>query len=265
MHKIKLWELLTVVGIVVVLAILILPALAQSRGPHRCISCQNNLKQMGLVFMMYANESQGFYPPVSEATGNWIPNMAAIYPEYLTAPAILSCPDSPLNHQGTFTLKENREHPGAKIGVFHPDCAVSLFYVYTGYKLLRDEDAWALGYARSAMPKERLGRADISVTARQGDSAAPPLSLPRLRDPDRGVSLLSRAPVAHVPVMWDRIGTAKADSNHTPAGSNVLYADGHVEFKKYDDHNKPDDFPVTHAAAEVFGDNVPKYSDDCRE
>ena len=255
-----LCELLIVTGVLVVLAVLLLPALATPPGPRRRSSCQNNLKQMGLIFKMYSNESKGQYPPVSSVPGNWVPSMAAIYPEYLTDPTIVVCPNSPLSHKGVFTLKDNREHPRAKVGSFHPDCAAPLFYVYTGYELLCDEDAWALGYARAAMPEGWLGRADIDVTARQGENAAPFLPVPKLKDTDGDASRISG-----VPVMWDRIGTAKDDSNHTPAGSNVLYADGHVEFKKYGNSNKTDSFPVTHAAAQVFGDGAPHRSRDCAE
>jgi prepilin-type processing-associated H-X9-DG protein len=265
MRKICLSELLVLVGVVVVLAILILSALARPVGPRRCHSCQNNLKQMGLVFKMYANESKGQFPPVSPVSGNWMVSMAAVYPEYLTDLTVLICPNSPNNHPGVFTLKDNREHSGAKIGAFHPDCATSLFYVYTGYELLRDEEAWALSYARATMPEGWLGRVDINVTARQGESVAPPISVPKLQDTDVNGSPRPSVPVSRVSVMWDRIGTAKGDNNHPPAGSNVLYFDGHVEFKQFTDHNKSDEFPVTRVAAELFGPIAPQPSRDCRE
>jgi prepilin-type N-terminal cleavage/methylation domain-containing protein/prepilin-type processing-associated H-X9-DG protein len=41
-------------------------------------------------------------------------------------------------------------------------------------------------------------------------------------------------------IMFDRISLSIANFNHVPAGSNVLYMDGHVEFEKY-----PGDFPLT--------------------
>ena len=42
-----------------ILAAILLPALARAREAARRASCQNNLKQFGLVFKMYANESGG--------------------------------------------------------------------------------------------------------------------------------------------------------------------------------------------------------------
>jgi prepilin-type N-terminal cleavage/methylation domain-containing protein/prepilin-type processing-associated H-X9-DG protein len=57
-------ELLVVIAIIGILAAILLPALARARESARRSSCANNLKQFGVVYKMYSNESKGgMWPP----------------------------------------------------------------------------------------------------------------------------------------------------------------------------------------------------------
>lgn len=63
-HGFTLVELLVVIGIVVLLISLLLPALAKAREFSQMTACASNLHQIGLSVNMYANEQKGSFPPL---------------------------------------------------------------------------------------------------------------------------------------------------------------------------------------------------------
>lgn len=74
MRAFTLVEILIVLTVIALLAGILLPVFSKARERARSVSCQNNLRQIGLGLSMYVQDNNRFYPQVGDLVTNcsWV-------------------------------------------------------------------------------------------------------------------------------------------------------------------------------------------------
>ncbi len=170
-------ELMVVISILSILAALLLPALARAREMARRTFCNNNMKQIGLVLRMYADEAGGRFPAGSRnaeygeirqlawlgrqlTRNNFGVDGNVLYPDYLEDFDIFVCPSSSYELDDELadwytdlTLVESYIDPVLKADPRNldvlpsmmgerpdPDCLTSQHYIYLPHTVATEEN-----------------------------------------------------------------------------------------------------------------------------
>ena len=176
---------------------IMLPALSRSREAARRATCQNSLKQISISLQSYADAHDEAYPPLANEPGRLMFPAEAVYPDYIADPQVFLCPSSSYHEEGPAAIDDAN-------------------FFYLGHVVTDEEGGMAFVEAyRSAV---RSGT-DVSGELRAPDG--------RVFSP-LNAEVLDEVALSGIPVLIER------SKNHVPAGGNVVYLDGHVEFIRLD-------------------------------
>ncbi len=242
-------ELLIIIAILFVIVIMILPATPWKDVRDRA-GCQRNLKEMGVVFQMYSDEAPGNRYP-TRALFSLSPDGPLLYPDYMENFDIWACPAS---REAQALLWPYSAHPWYNDEGEVRMAAVQLLgdtaYTYFGFQL--SDNVWSDSFAQMVMPIVKGARDpdfDEVYVDHPDESVEDPVWLRRL-NPNVANEMHDAGAFeggsAELPVMWDGLASRtipgppygddlpiKLWFNHFETGSNVLFLDGHVEYREY--------------------------------
>ena len=221
-HKgFTLIELLVVIAIIAILAGILFPVFARAREQARKAACASNLKQIGLAFMMYAQDHDETLPPFSQGAGPQGclgyagadgPRWADMIFPYIKNTQVFNCPSA---------TQKMAVFPGGQ-------CLDITKYSY-GYNSASSAGA---EYGVAGRPLAEIERPSTTImNAEDGrqDAGADPESIGR-EIPNGSDSLATLA--GRVNGMRH---TGAAENAYSAHALNLAYCDGHVKFMKLAD------------------------------
>lgn len=124
----------------------LLPALTRSRESGHYVTVEGNLKQWGLIFKMYVNDSPGEkFPPLTQHDDLWVPDLNVLYPEHLTDPYLASDPsNSDISNRMYDIMSQN---PPDLEEITH---LMAQTYVYPGWLVHKNDDLEMIKQFRTA-------------------------------------------------------------------------------------------------------------------
>ncbi len=215
-------ELLVVIAIISILAAMLLPALAKAKERAKRAQCMSNEHQLSLATIMYANENQERLPDCRNSAGQnlgvWVWDMSAY---------VITNLNQNVGRQDMFYCPNeyylyNSATPNAW-QAFTTSATAPQPYIVTGYIwLFPNSRADAALPSFSTVTKTTTPRPDYSVSTTEVIT-------------DATIFLNGLGGRNYVNIA--AAGGSKVNSAHmersTPAGGNIMFLDGHVEWRKF--------------------------------
>jgi len=126
-------ELLVVIAIIALLMAILMPCLQRVRKQARTVGCQANLKQWGLIFLMYANENNSRFPNWVDRVEPWPQVLKALWPYHQDTNDLFLCPMARKLQSGL----DSSEHLGSTFSPWSLRGGLSLTSLDCSYGLNR--------------------------------------------------------------------------------------------------------------------------------
>lgn len=260
-------ELIVVIAIIGILAAILLPALSRAREASRRASCQNNLKQWGITFKMYAAENNEKWPRAADSfsaenpSGDvWFPSPhgPSVYGEYVNDVMLWFCPSDPSPEWEKVVRGPGCDWCNGESEVLDSEKFDAPSYRYYGWAT-EDETIFATMVIAAHLEQEVQGLDGIDKNLVVSDEVSVRLEIEfeqtakgngrgdtvyrlretvwRLWSKDSLATDEEKRIESELPAMWDEItdyeNASQSGFHHVPQGCNVLYLDGHVQWRPY--------------------------------